>query len=114
MESPDDTGQWRRVGRHRWHTNDELDATLTQSLTVTDGDHDSESEHDSDERVCPEDGPFYPEFDVEAVERFLESVSESSAPATVRLSIRGRTVRVSADGCVDVRADPSPSAHASE
>jgi hypothetical protein len=80
------TAGWRTVARHDFDGVNELDATLASAL----GDG---SELDG--------SPLYATVDAERAERFLSSVDGDDA--SVVFSVEGRTVRVLADGTIEVR-----------
>ena len=86
------TGGWRTVARHDFDDANELDATLSAALC-------------DDEAL--EGPPLYATVDAERAEHFLTSVDGNDA--SVVFSVGERTVRVSADGTIEVRsADGSP------
>ena len=84
-------GEWQQVAHHDFDGPDELDATLAAALTDS-------------ERPWNE-SPLYDAVDTEPAERFLASVDDDDA--SVVFAVSDRTVRVSADGTVEVRRPKS-------
>ncbi|MFB6251398.1 MAG: HalOD1 output domain-containing protein [Halobellus sp.] len=90
---PEGLSEWRRVGYHDFDGPDELDATLAAALVDSEGSWD--------------ESPLYDAVETEPAERFLASVNDDDA--SVIFSVADRTVRVSADGTVEVRSMGSES-----
>ncbi|WP_435183114.1 HalOD1 output domain-containing protein [Halobellus sp. EA9] len=77
---------WKTVAHHDFDGPDELDATILSAL---------DGEESLDGRQL------YTDVDTEPAERFLSSVRNDDA--SVVFSMSNRTVRVSADGTVEIR-----------
>ncbi|MFB6090931.1 MAG: HalOD1 output domain-containing protein [Halobellus sp.] len=79
---------WETVAHHNFDGPDELDATILSAL---------------DEERSLNGQPLYADVNTEPAERFLSSVSDDDA--SVVFSVSNRTVRVSADGTIEIRSD---------
>ncbi|MFC6874858.1 HalOD1 output domain-containing protein [Halobellus marinus] len=77
---------WKTVAQHDFGGLTELDATIATALG---------------EDGCLEDGPLYHAVDVESAEQFLASADDAS----VVFPVSGHSVRVSADGTVEIRQE---------
>ena len=85
--------EWRTIARHDFEGSDELAVTLAAALG------------DGDDRWGGP--PLYRTVDIEPAERFLSSAGDDDA--SVVFSISDRTIRVSADGAIEVRRNrPEP------
>lgn len=87
IRSIDDT-PWRAVGRHRFDSAAELDATLTTTLGSEDG-----------------TVPRLRGVDPEEAERLLSSAREADVELEVHFCIEDRLVKIDTEGVVAVRDD---------